>query len=170
MYNENMKRRFFDSDHLRLLGSAILLSATGLLLISFNWARWIFLVILVGYMLIQHVKYKKRISKLKSKVYERFPSLQQEKNDLLWSYLANELDLDRCDPWWKQDWIHKKLVNNLTLLHIEAGLGEKEECAWLLDCGADLNAKDDNGLTPLDYAKQFNETEVIKLLENYSKK
>ncbi len=165
MYNVNMKKIFID--YLRLLGSAFLLSAIGLLLILFNWARWIFLVILIGYMLIQLIKYKRRISKLQSKVYLRFPSLRQEKNDLLWSYLAHELDLDRCDVWWKQDWIHKKLVNNLTLLHIEAGLGDKNECAWLLGCGADLNAKDDNGLTPLDYAKKFNETEVIKLLEEY---
>ena len=53
-----------------------------------------------------------------------------------------------------------------------AGAGNEEAIVELLGTQSvpDTNAKDDNGLTPLDYAKKFNETEVIKLLEEYSPK
>ena len=154
-------------DYFQLFGIALLLCVLGFLLMQFNWARWSLFIILVGYVGIRFVKNKIKISQLKSKIKARFPCLQQEKNELLWGYLTNKLDLDRCSDWWEQDWVHKKLVNNLTLLHIVAGLGDTKNSAWLLTQKANPNAKDDKALTPLDYAKKFNEVETVKLLENY---
>lgn len=158
-------------DYLRLLGTACIISAIGFLLLFFTWARWGFLIVVGTYIIIVWTKYKTKISHVKLKFYTRFAILKMEdKNQLLWDFLSGDLDLDRCTLFWKQDWIHRQLSGKLTLLHLMAGVGNKAECRWLLACKADPNAKDDNGLTPLDYAKKFNETEVIKLLENYSKK
>ena len=62
------------------------------------------------------------------------------------------------------------MAGNLTLLHVMAGVGNEEATIELLgtETAPDINAQDDNGLTPLDYAKKFNETKVIKLLESYT--
>ena len=66
---------------------------------------------------------------------------------------------------------NEKFLNGITLLHVVAALGNQTGVSYCLMRFPDsINAQDDNGLTPLDYAKKFNETEVIKLLENYSKK
>jgi ankyrin repeat protein len=40
----------------------------------------------------------------------------------------------------------------------------------LLDAGADINAKDKDGKTALYFAKTSKNTEILKLLEEYSKK
>ena len=51
--------------------------------------------------------------------------------------------------------------HNVTCLHIASGYGHVECCRVLLDCGADLEAEDKYGHTPLMYAKTC---EVVKLL------
>ncbi len=66
----------------------------------------------------------------------------------------------------RQTATNASISNGLTPLHLAAMMGRKKFCKRLLKFGADPTAKDSNGLTPLDYAKKFNETEVIKLLEN----
>ena len=50
---------------------------------------------------------------------------------------------------------------NVTCLHIASAFGHVGCCRVLLDCGADVEAKDAYGRTPLMYAKTF---EVVQLL------
>ena len=51
--------------------------------------------------------------------------------------------------------------HNVTCLHIASGYGHVECCRVLLDCGADVDAKDGDSLTPLMFAKTC---EVVILL------
>ncbi len=189
MYNENMKKLFEN-----ILGSLVFLIMMAVLSVSL-WGRlvvdWLdkkssffhnffliifpcFIIILIVWLIL----FAKGIiiaQTLKLKSQQRFPELKQVfGNSWDWSsrtqfwYLARGYDMDYfCD---KGASANEKTLHNISLLHIAAGLGDVENCKQLLMYHADPNAKDDNGLTPLDYAKKFNETEVIKLLENYSKK
>jgi ankyrin repeat protein len=56
-----------------------------------------------------------------------------------------------------------------TALHIAAGKGEKDIALMLLDYGADLSARNDNGFTPIEYAKQKGFTELAEWLSNHPK-
>lgn len=51
-----------------------------------------------------------------------------------------------------------------TILHLTAEWGEADMINFLLDHGADTEAKTETGSTPLDRAKQFEKSDVVKLL------
>ena len=52
-----------------------------------------------------------------------------------------------------------------TPLHRAAELGKADVVRYLLSHGADMNIKNAKGKTPLECARQFNQSEVIQLLE-----
>lgn len=49
--------------------------------------------------------------------------------------------------------VNKKLLHGATALHIAAAEGKAELCARLVAVGADMQAQDDDGYTPLDVAR-----------------
>ncbi|XP_065175426.1 poly [ADP-ribose] polymerase tankyrase-like [Sycon ciliatum] len=51
-----------------------------------------------------------------------------------------------------------------TPLHFAAGYGRKEIVGHLLDCGADVMARDDGGLIPLHNASSFGHADVVTML------
>ena len=57
-----------------------------------------------------------------------------------------------------------------TPLHYAAANGHKEIAELLIEKGADLNAKDEDGGTPLDVAIQFKELETVDLLRKHGGK
>ena len=63
--------------------------------------------------------------------------------------------------------VNKKSNNNRTLLHIAAQKGCTEACELLLDNDADVNAKDNDGRTPLDVALT---DEIKQLLRDHGAK
>ena len=70
----------------------------------------------------------------------------------------------------------KKLVNTSNVnardtagrksspLHFAAGFGRKDVVEYLLQCGANVHARDDGGLIPLHNACSFGHAEVVQLL------
>ena len=73
----------------------------------------------------------------------------------------------------------KDSVTRVTSLHIATGDGHKEIVELLIAKGADVNAKDradpllhqhDEGETPLDWAIEFNRTEISDLLRKHGGK
>ena len=126
----------------------------------------------VLFLIFMQLKRKKQNTSFETKIYKRFPLLQEDEySRRLIKKFLQDVEWDCHSQEW-QKWTVLRLVGNLTLLHVMAGIGNKEATIELLgtQTAPDLNAKDDNGLTPLDYAKKFNETEVIKLLEKYTNK
>lgn len=67
---------------------------------------------------------------------------------------------------------NQKDVDDRTALHIIAIAGEVELAKDLIEKGADINAKDSNGETPLESAKLFNlpNSDIVKYLESIEKK
>lgn len=126
----------------------------------------------VLFLIFMQLKRKKQNTSFETKIYKRFPILQTDEysRHLIKKFLQ-DVEWDCHSQEW-QKWTVLHLAGNLTMLHIMAGIGNEEATTELLstDTEVDPNAQDDNGLTPLDYAKKFNETEVIKLLEKYIKK
>jgi len=57
--------------------------------------------------------------------------------------------------------------DGLSLLHLAADRGRKEICEILLTAGANPACKDDEELTPLDYAITCDHQDIIKLLETH---
>ena len=57
-----------------------------------------------------------------------------------------------------------------TALHTATGMGHEEIAELLIANGADVNAMDDNGDTPLDYATAANRTETADLLRKHGGK
>jgi len=55
-------------------------------------------------------------------------------------------------------------------LHRAAWKGHKEIAELLIENGADLNVKDDDGRTPLDWAIMRNHTEIADLLHKHGGK
>ena len=51
-----------------------------------------------------------------------------------------------------------------------AGYGHKEIAELLIASGANVNANDEDGKTPLDYAIEFNQTEIADLLRKHGGK
>jgi len=69
-------------------------------------------------------------------------------------------------------WMKEKGINvnsrsgGWTPLHVAAGAGNVDTVTALLEAGANINAKNNGNRTPLDYAIQYNHTEVINLLHS----
>lgn len=63
--------------------------------------------------------------------------------------------------------INAPVHDGITPLHVAAALGRKKFCARLLKLGANLEAKDINGQTPLDYAARFNQQETLQFLQSH---
>lgn len=63
--------------------------------------------------------------------------------------------------------LNAPIYNGITPLHIAAALGRRKFCIWLLKYGAAANAKDNAGKTPLDYAAQFNQPQILQLLQSH---
>ena len=59
---------------------------------------------------------------------------------------------------------------HMKTLHIQCSQGELWAVKWHLDEGADVNAKDDFGDTPLDVAIQFKELETANLIRKHGGK
>ena len=55
-------------------------------------------------------------------------------------------------------------------MHYAAGYGQKEIAELLIAKGADVNAKDNSGRTPLDLAIQYNKPETADLLRQHGGK
>ena len=123
----------------------------------------------VLFLIFMQLKRKKQKNSFETKIYQRFPVLKEDaySRRLIKKFLW-DVEWDCHSQEW-QKWVILRLVGNLTLLHVMAGVGNEEATVELLgtQTAPDLNAKDDKGLTPLDYAQKFNETKIIKLLEEY---
>lgn len=63
--------------------------------------------------------------------------------------------------------VNAPVYGGITPLHIAAALGRKKFCIRLLKYGADLRIKDDQGLTPADYAARFHQPETLACLQAY---
>jgi ankyrin repeat protein len=53
----------------------------------------------------------------------------------------------------------------MTPLHAAARTGQKKAVELLIDKGADLNAKNENGVTPLQMASQNGHRSIVELLQ-----
>ena len=60
--------------------------------------------------------------------------------------------------------------DNMTFLMEAAWNKDAQTVKTLLELGANVSAKDDNGMTALDYAIQENAQEVIQVLRTYTSK
>lgn len=63
--------------------------------------------------------------------------------------------------------INAPIHNGITPLHVAAALGRTKLCARLLALGADLQAQDNAGKTPTDYAAFFNRPKTLQFLQSY---
>ena len=54
--------------------------------------------------------------------------------------------------------------NNSTPLHLASRKGRNEVCIFLLDSGAELDSRDDNGFTPIILAAQQGHLATVRLL------
>ena len=61
-------------------------------------------------------------------------------------------------------------ANLVTALHQAAANGRKEMAEQLIAAGAEVNAKDKNGRTPLNWAIQFKDTEIADRLRKHGGK
>ncbi len=81
--------------------------------------------------------------------------------DYLWrGFPKQALKLMQAD----RTWINKRDGDKHTPLHLASRFGHVEVARWLLDNGADVNAKAYNDFTPLLYTKH---SEIVKLLLKY---
>jgi ankyrin repeat protein len=62
--------------------------------------------------------------------------------------------------------INIRFSSEETSLHIAAGLGRKDIVELLIAKGANINAKDDGGLTPLDWATIKSHANIVELLKS----
>ena len=164
MYNGNMQKQLIGLFLLIVVIAACNLSGVFII----GPGRFCLLGII--FLIFMQIKRKKQKSSVESEIYKRFPVLQKDKysKHLIKKFLQDVEWNCHSQEW--QKWTVLRLAGNLTLLHVMAGVGNEEATIELLgtETAPDINAQDDNGLTPLDYAKKFNETKVIKLLESYT--
>ena len=66
--------------------------------------------------------------------------------------------------------VNAPVHEGITPLHIAAGLGRKKFCVRLLRYGADIQLRDQAGLTPLDYAARFGRQDTWRFLQTYTHK
>ena len=66
--------------------------------------------------------------------------------------------------------MNAKSKYGVTPLHYAAGNGHKEIAELLIDKGADVDAKADNDITPLDAAIKFKKTELADLIRKHGGK
>ena len=66
--------------------------------------------------------------------------------------------------------MNAKRDNGLNPLHHATAVGHKEIAELLITKGADVNAKEEDGGTPLDMAIQFKELETADLLRKHGGK
>ena len=66
--------------------------------------------------------------------------------------------------------IHKKYIQENTPLHEATGAGHKEVVELLIAEGADVNAKNEDGRTPLDWAVDEDQPETADLLRKHGGK
>lgn len=62
--------------------------------------------------------------------------------------------------------LHHPTAEYKTPLHLAADNGNLKAVKWLLSEGADPEAKDVLGLTPLDYARKEHQTAVVEYLSS----
>jgi len=53
----------------------------------------------------------------------------------------------------------------LSLLHWAVATGQKKTAAFLINMGADVNARSNNGWRPLKFAREAGDNEMVALLE-----
>ena len=63
--------------------------------------------------------------------------------------------------------VNGKAVNDLTALHTAAARGNIESAKLLLDHGADINATSTDGKTPMSYAEDHNQPEMVEYLSAF---
>lgn len=61
--------------------------------------------------------------------------------------------------------VNAKAVNDLTALHTAAARGDLESAKLLLDHDADINAASTDGKTPLAYAEEHNQADMVEFLK-----
>nr|XP_053654673.1 putative ankyrin repeat protein RF_0381 [Cherax quadricarinatus] len=82
------------------------------------------------------------------------------------------LNKSRCDLSKKGSYYYMELeheINSVTALHIAAAEGYDDCVKMLLDAGADVNCQDDDGRTPLHYAAENNNADIVQMLLNNSR-
>ena len=63
--------------------------------------------------------------------------------------------------------LNAPVYKGVTPLHVAAGLGRTKFCVWLVKYGASLDARDEAGQTPLDYAARFGKDDTLRRLQAY---
>ncbi|XP_043463305.1 myotrophin-like [Leptopilina heterotoma] len=84
-------------------------------------------------------------------------------NELVWGIKNGDLDQVR-DIVENKDMDVNKLINGRTLLHYAADYGQSDVLGYLLEKGADANARDKHGITTLLAAIWEGHTNCVKLL------
>lgn len=156
-------------DKLQLILAGIMCAGVGLLLkfTVIPHIPWLFWVCLAVLLIIIAILRKTPQQIVNPKLLQRFPDLSEvfstPQYTQVW-YLARGEDMGYvCD---KGASANEKTLHNISLLHLAAGGGDMKNVRELLRYGADIHAKDDKGLTPLDYAQKYQETAIATLLQN----
>ncbi len=163
-------------DKLQLILTGILIFVGMALLFTFAVVHnisclfWLYLIVLFIIIVIVAILkvFRKTAKQIKKpKLLQRFPDLNgvftTPQYTQVW-YLARGEDMGYfCD---KGASPNEKTLHNISLLHLAAGGGDMKNVRELLHYGADIHAKDDSGLTPLDYAQKYQETAIATLLQN----
>ncbi|MBP5429848.1 MAG: ankyrin repeat domain-containing protein [Elusimicrobiaceae bacterium] len=162
-----MKKRILDK--LQLILAGIMCASVALLLkfIVIPHIPWLFWVCLAVLFIIIAIFRKTPQQIVNPKLVQRFPDLSEvfltPQYTKVW-YLARGEDVGYfCD---KGGNPNEKTLHNISLLHLAVGGGDMKNVRELLHYGADIHAKDDKGLTPLDYAQKYQETAIATLLQN----
>lgn len=75
------------------------------------------------------------------------------------------------------DDLNRRIFGRITLLHLAAALGRKDSCKILMkygvniyEQGADMFPTDEQGLTPVEWAKKFRHRHTARMIEKYAEK